>query len=103
MHTAEPVTRRQPESWRARFARLRREHRSLDHRAVALARYVNYQGYQYAASITYFSVLSLVPLVMVALSVVSFVLAGQPALLGQLRQAIGHAIPPALDGEVGTQ
>jgi len=59
-------------------------------------RYVNNHGYHFAASITYFSVLSLIPLLMVMLAVAGFVLSGQPALLGQLQAAIHGAVPGAL-------
>jgi membrane protein len=81
----------------SRLALVRARHRWFDRLVRAGARYVNYQGYAYAASITYFTVLSLIPLLMVALSVVSFVLAGQPAVLAQLRTQITQSLPPSLD------
>jgi membrane protein len=70
----------------------------LDRLVRAGQRYVSYHGYAYAASITYFTVLSLLPLLMVGLSVAGFVLAGQPAVLGQLRSQISEIVPPALHG-----
>lgn len=76
---------------------MRARWRWLDRLVRAVNRYVDYHGYHYAASITYFTVLSLLPLLLVALAVASFVLAGQPALLGQLRTAIAQAVPRALD------
>jgi membrane protein len=81
----------------SRLAVFRGKHRWFDRLVRAGARYVNYQGYAYAASITYFTVLSLIPLLMVALSVASFVLAGQPAVLTQLRTQITESLPPSLD------
>jgi membrane protein len=80
-----------------RFAVLRTRYRWLDRLVRAGGRYVSYHGYAYAASITYFTVLSLLPLLMVALSVTSFVLAGQPAVLAQLRAEIDQAVPPSLN------
>jgi membrane protein len=57
---------------------------------------VNFHGYAFAASITYFTVLSLIPLLLVALSVTSFVLAGQPAVLAELRLIIEQSVPLSL-------
>jgi membrane protein len=79
------------------MARLRARRRWFDRLVRAGQRYVDYQGYAYAASITYFTVLSLIPLLMVALSVTSFVLAGQPAVLAQLRILIAQGLPPSLN------
>ena len=59
-------------------------------------RYVNNHGYHFAASITYFSVLSLIPLLMVLLAVAAFVLAGHHTLLGELRNGIHSVVPGAL-------
>ncbi|HEY3747962.1 MAG TPA: YhjD/YihY/BrkB family envelope integrity protein [Pseudonocardiaceae bacterium] len=81
-----------------RFAALRARYRWLDRLVRAGGRYVSYHGYAYAASITYFTVLSLLPLLMVALSVTSFVLASQPVVLAQLRSEIDQAVPPSLNG-----
>jgi membrane protein len=99
-----------PERWRrgepgtswstrlsARWSALRARYAWFDRLVRAVNRYVEYHGYHYAASITYFTVLSLLPLLLVALAVASFVLAGQPALLNELRTAIAQAVPRALD------
>ena len=59
------------------------------------ARYTERHGDHYAAAITYFSVLSLVPLLMIAFAVAGFVLLPQPDLLDQLQPAINKAVPPA--------
>lgn len=54
-------------------------------------------GNHYAAAITYFSVLSLFPLLMIAFAVTGFVLAGNQALLGEMKSGIGDAVPAGLD------
>lgn len=53
-------------------------------------------GNHYAAAITYFSVLSLVPLIMIAFAVAGFVLAGNDDLLAELRQGITESAPAGL-------
>jgi membrane protein len=68
----------------------------FDHLARMIDRYVNNHGYHFAASITYFSVLSLIPLLMVLLAAAGFVLGGNPMLLGQLHNAIHGVVPGAL-------
>jgi membrane protein len=79
------------------WARARARYRWLDHIARATNRYIERGGYHYVASITYFSLLSLVPLLMVASSVAGFVLASQPGL----RQTLVHAIVSTLPGGPG--
>jgi membrane protein len=64
-------------------------------------RYVDYNGYHYVASISYFSLLSLIPMLLVALSVAGFVLAGEPRLLNQLLQSITSLVPGPLGTRVG--
>jgi membrane protein len=54
--------------------RLRLRHPWLDHLVRAEERYTNRHGDHYAAGITYFSVLALVPLVMVAFAVSALML-----------------------------
>ena len=75
------------------FARLRARHEWLDHLVRAGTRYTERHGDHYAGAITYFSVLSLVPLLMIGTSVAGFVLASQPALLQELREGITSAAP----------
>ena len=65
----------------SRFEQLRERHDWLDHLVRAGARYTERHGDHYAAAITYFSVLALVPLLMVAFAVAGFVLRAQPELL----------------------
>jgi membrane protein len=68
----------------------------LDHLVRAGTRYTEHHGDHYAAAITYFSVLSLVPLVMIASGVAGYVFSSQPALRDQLRTAITAAVPADL-------
>lgn len=75
---------------------LRARYPWLDHVVRAGARYTERHGDHYAAAITYFSVLALVPLLMIAFAVAGFVLRAQPELLLQLRTAITDAVPGAL-------
>jgi membrane protein len=53
------------------------------------------------ASISYFSLLSLIPMLMVALSVAGFVLANEPSLLDELLRSISGAVPGPLGSRVG--
>lgn len=71
----------------------------LDHLVRAGGRFQSQRGDFYAAGITYFTVLSLFPLLMVAFSVAGFILAGQPELLTELQDKIVEKIP----GSFGTQ
>ncbi|MFI6031422.1 YhjD/YihY/BrkB family envelope integrity protein [Amycolatopsis magusensis] len=82
-------------------ARLRARHRWIDHIFRAVDRYIGYHGYHYVASITYFSVLSVVPMLMVAFSVAGYVLAGQPQLLQELSDGILRVVPGPLGQGVG--
>ena len=64
-----------------RLEQLRAKYEWLDHLVRAGARYTERHGDHYAAAITYFSVLSLVPLMMIAFAAAGFVLFLQPDLL----------------------
>jgi len=84
------------------LTRLRERHSWLDHLLRAGERYVDRYGDHYAAAITYYSVLSLIPLLMLGFSVAGFVLAGNEQLLGQIRTGIATAVPGALGDQVNT-
>ncbi|MFD3706337.1 inner membrane protein YhjD [Nocardia sp. NPDC058658] len=71
----------------------------LDHLVRAGGRFQSQRGDFYAAGITYFTVLSLFPLLMVAFSVAGFILAGHPELLNELQAKVIENIP----GSFGTQ
>jgi membrane protein len=68
----------------------------LDHLVRAGARYTDRHGDHYAAAITYFSVLALVPILMVAFAVAGFILRSQPDLLAQIQAGITAQVPGQL-------
>ncbi|MGH3766534.1 MAG: inner membrane protein YhjD [Pseudonocardiaceae bacterium] len=68
----------------------------LDHLVRAGKSYTVHHGDHYAAAITFFSVLSLVPMLMIAFAAAGFVLAGNPDLLRQLQDQIKTAAPAGL-------
>lgn len=65
-----------------------------------LTRYRERDGDHYAAAVTFFSLLALVPLIMVAVSVAGFVLAGDRLLATELDKVINGALPPEIAGRV---
>ncbi|MFI2562198.1 inner membrane protein YhjD [Nocardia farcinica] len=71
----------------------------LDHLIRAGGQYQRQRGDYFAAGITYFTVLSLFPLLMVAFAIAGFVLAGNQDLFTELQNKIVENIP----GEFGTQ
>ncbi len=68
----------------------------LDHLVRAGQSYTAHHGDHYAAAITFFSVLSLVPLLMIAFAAAGFVLAGNQELLRQLQDQVQAAAPAGL-------
>lgn len=78
------------------FARLRRKHPWLDHLVRANEAYGQRYGAHYAAAITYFSVLSLAPILLLAFSVLGFALAGKPELITQVKDQITGVVPPEI-------
>ena len=80
------------------FERLRLRYPWLDHLVRAGQSYTAHHGDHYAAAITFFSVLSLVPMMMIAFAAAGFVLAGNPELLRQLQDQIQAAAPAGLGG-----
>jgi membrane protein len=84
------------------LTRFRSRHAWLDHLVRAGERYTETHGNHYAAAITYFSVLALVPLLMVAFASVALVLWSNPDLLAQLKAEIGRALPAGLDQTLST-
>ncbi|MBC3193856.1 inner membrane protein YhjD [Pseudonocardia sp. C8] len=81
--------------------RQREKYPWLDHLVRAGERYTENHGDHYAAAITYFSILALVPLLMVAFAVAAFVLRGNPELLQQLKGGITSAVPGDLGNTLG--
>jgi membrane protein len=76
-----------------KLEQLRARYAWLDHLVRAGARYTDHHGDHYAAAITFFSILSLVPLLMIAFAVAGYVLFFKPELLDEIRQAINAAVP----------
>jgi len=79
------------------LARLRTRYGWLDHLMRAGGRYTERHGDQYGAAITFFSVLSLVPLILVGASAAGYVLFFNPALLRELEAGISENLPAGLD------
>lgn len=68
----------------------------VKHIIRAVERFTNRLGWQFAAAITYFSFLAVVPVVMVGFSIAGFVLASRPALLTSLQDGITSLLPGML-------
>ncbi len=79
------------------LTRQRRQRPWLDHLVRAGEAYTERYGNHYAAAITYFSVLSLFPLLMIAFAVAGFVLVGNDALLKEMQSGIAEAVPEGLN------
>jgi membrane protein len=81
----------------SKLEQLRARHAWLDHLVRAGIRYTERHGDHYAAAITFFSVLSLVPLMMIAFAAAGYVLFFNPELLNELLAAITENVPPGLN------
>ena len=65
----------------------------IAHMIRAVERYINRLGSQFAAATSYFSVLALVPILMMAFSIIGFVLTVvQPELLDDVADAVANAL-----------
>jgi membrane protein len=82
---------------RARVRRQRGEREWLDHLVRAGSAYKKNNGDYLAAGVTYFSFLSLFPLILLAMSVAGFVLSHRKDLQKQLIESIRDSVP----GQVG--
>lgn len=72
----------------------------LDHIVRAGGRYQSQRGDHYAAGITYFTVLSLFPLLMIGFAVAGFLLAGNADLLRDIKDSVVENIPGEMGGQV---
>ncbi|MRH88804.1 inner membrane protein YhjD [Nocardia sp. SYP-A9097] len=72
----------------------------LDHLVRAGGRYQRQRGDYYAAGITYFTVLSLFPLLMVGFAVAGFVLSRNPQLLTDIQDKIVQNLPGAAGDQI---
>ena len=86
-------------AWRGRVgvagAGAKQRYRWLDHAVVAWVRFRDNHGNHYAAAITYFSFLALFPLILLAVSVLGFVLQRNQELLTTILDNIAANIPGA--------
>jgi membrane protein len=80
----------------SRIQHLRDRHGWVDHLMRAGGRYTERHGNEYAAAVTYFSVLSLVPVTMVAFAAAGFALGAQPAAVERLQHEITTEWPGTL-------
>jgi len=83
------------------ISRLRDRYEWLDHAVRAAGRYQTNHGNHYAAAVTYFSVLALFPLLMIAFSILGFVLFNQPELVARLKSEVNDAAPTGLGDPLG--
>ncbi len=81
----------------SKFQQYRDRYEWLDHIVRAGARYTERHGDHYAAAVTYFSVLALFPLILVAVAALGYVLFLQPDLIDQLQAGISKNLPAGLD------
>ncbi|WP_033295179.1 inner membrane protein YhjD [Amycolatopsis jejuensis] len=80
--------------------RLRRKYPWLDHLVRANESFTENYGNHYAAAITYFSVLSVFPIFMVAFAIVGMVLGDNQTVIDQLTNGINSSVPAGLRGLV---
>jgi membrane protein len=79
--------------------RFRTRYKWFDHVMRAQERYQDSKGDFYAAGITYFTIFSLAPMLMVAFAITGFVLASQPELLADITDKIKSTV----SGDLGDQ
>ena len=77
---------------RDRVARMRERHEWVDHLTRAGERYFAQRGNHFAAATAFFSILTAVPLLMVAFAAASYVLWFNPDLLADLESAIAASV-----------
>ncbi len=82
--------------------RLRRKYGWFDHLLRANDAFTERYGNHYAAAITYFSVLSVIPILMVAFAILGIVLAGDQVVTNQLIDGIQKSVPAGLSDLVGS-
>jgi membrane protein len=81
---------------RAWVGRLGERFEWVDHLSRAGRRYFEQRGNHFAAAVAFFSVLTAVPLLMVAFAATSYVLWFSPELLADLEHSIATTVPPGL-------
>ncbi|MCD2196370.1 YihY/virulence factor BrkB family protein [Actinomycetospora endophytica] len=83
--------------WRRRVAGSRHTRRA----GMTLVRYRDRDGNHYAAALTFFTLLSLVPLLMLGVSAAGFVLAADSSVFAQLDGLLSGVLPPGVSGPAG--
>ncbi len=101
LRDALPVWFRRRITWGKAVWRRLKARPGIAHLVRAGERFTNRLGTQFAAAITYFSFLSLVPILMVGFSAAGFVLAFHPALLATLKEQVTALMPTNLADAVG--
>ncbi len=86
-----------PDAPPSKFQQYRDRYEWLDHLVRAGARYTERHGDHYAGAITYFSVLALFPLILVAVSALGYVLFLQPDLFERVKEGIDKNVPEGLN------
>jgi len=86
----------------SRWRRARLEHDWLDHIVRAWGRFQDNNASQFAGAITYFSFLALFPLLLLAASILGFVLKSNPHLLHKLIDQISTNIPGTLGSQLAS-
>lgn len=81
-------------------ARLRNKWPWFDHVMRAVGRFTEQQGRFYAGGITYFSILGIFPVLMVAFAIAGIVLFNQPELLGRIQDMIVEQVPGAMGEQI---
>lgn len=72
----------------------------VQHLNTALGRFNERLGTQFAAALTYFSFLAMIPVLMVAFSITGFVLSAHPALLTGLENDVAAQLPSGLSDTI---
>ncbi|MPY77631.1 MAG: inner membrane protein YhjD [Actinophytocola sp.] len=80
--------------------RLRRKYPALDHVLRANDAFNERYGEHYAAAITYFSVLSVIPILMVAFAVIGLVIGRNQLVMNEITRGIDRSVPPGLNDVV---
>lgn len=86
-----------PDAPPSKFQQYRDRYEWLDHLVRAGTRYTERHGDHYAGAITYFSVLALFPLILVAVSALGYVLFLQPDLFERVKEGVDKNVPEGLN------
>jgi membrane protein len=86
----------------ARWVKLKRDRPGVAHVVNGYAHYQRNHGDHLAAAITYFSFLALFPLILLAVSILGFVLAHDQHLLNELLSHVSSSVPGAFGDTIKT-